>query len=178
MDYFLTSERLGFRNWTRDDLPLAIELWSDPKVTGLIGGPFSRADVQARLAQESKTLNEFGVQYWPVFVLRDGQHAGCAGLRPYRAEQKIYEMGIHLRPAFWGQGYAEELARRLIEYSFEELHLAAVFAGHHPKNDGSRRLLGKLGFTYSGDQHYIPTGLMHPTYLLENKREGGGGGRE
>jgi [ribosomal protein S5]-alanine N-acetyltransferase len=174
MDHFLTSERLGFRNWTAADLPLALELWTDAKVTGLIGGPFSPAAVQARLAQEIEQAKEFGVQYWPVFLLEDGRHAGCAGLRPYRAEQKIYELGIHLRPAFWGQGYAEELARCLIAYAFDRLDLAALFAGHHPSNAGSRRLLEKLGFTYTGDQHYIPTGLMHPTYLLRNERPQGG----
>jgi [ribosomal protein S5]-alanine N-acetyltransferase len=174
MDYFLSSQRLGFRKWNRDDLPLAIELWGDPKVTGLIGGPFSPAAVQARLAQEIEQAKEFGVQYWPVFLLEDGRHAGCAGLRPYRAEQKIYELGIHLRPAFWGQGYAEELARCLVGYAFDRLQAGAVFAGHHPENAGSRRLLEKLGFSYSGDQHYIPTGLMHPTYLLKNNRQASG----
>jgi [ribosomal protein S5]-alanine N-acetyltransferase len=171
MDYFLTSERMGLRNWTADDLPLALELWTDAQVTGLIGGPFTPAEVRARLVLEMEQLKESGVQYWPVFVLADGRHAGCAGLRPYRAEQKIYELGIHLRPGFWGQGYAAELARMLIEYAFGRLDVRALWAGHHPENAGSRRLLAKLNFVYRGDQLYIPTGLMHPTYSLQNARQ-------
>ena len=31
--YFLKSSRLGFRAWTVEDLPLAMRLWSDEKVT-------------------------------------------------------------------------------------------------------------------------------------------------
>jgi len=168
MDYFLTSARLGFRKWTASDLPLALELWCDPAVTRLIGGPFSPGAVQSRLTQEIEQEKQFGMQYWPVFLLEDGRHAGCAGLRPYRQEQKMVELGIHLRPAFWSQGYAEEAARCLMAYAFDHLNMAALFAGHHPENAGSRRLLEKLGFSYQHDQLYVPTGLMHPTYLLRN----------
>jgi [ribosomal protein S5]-alanine N-acetyltransferase len=171
MDYFLKSERLGFRDWTAADLPLALELWGDPAVTRFIGGPFSPATVRSRLAAEMRQLNECGVQYWPVFQLEDGEHAGCAGLRPYRIEQKIYEIGIHLRPAFWGKGYAEEAAQALMKHAFGALKVHALLAGHHPENAASRGLLKKLGFAYQGDQHYIPTGLMHPTYLMRANRE-------
>jgi [ribosomal protein S5]-alanine N-acetyltransferase len=177
MDYFLKTERLGFRNWTGADLPLALGLWCDPAVTGLIGGPFSPAAVRSRLAQEISQFKEFGVQYWPVFLLEEGQHAGCAGLRPYRIEQKIYELGIHLRPPFWGKGYGEEAARGLMDYAFDQLDVSALCAGHHPENAGSRRLLQKLGFTYQGDQFYIPTGLMHPTYLIRAHRQSEDSGR-
>ena len=171
MKYFLTSARLGFRNWTADDLPIALELWCDPAVTGLIGGPFSLVAVQSRLKQEIEQEKSFGIQYWPVFLLENGRHVGCAGLRPYRQEPKIVELGIHLRPAFWSQGYAEEAARCLMDYAFDRLHVAAIFAGHHPGNLGSRKLVQKLGFAYQGDQHYIPTGLMHPTYLLRRDQK-------
>lgn len=33
--YFLRSERVGFRTWTAEDLPLALGLWGDPEVTRL-----------------------------------------------------------------------------------------------------------------------------------------------
>lgn len=39
VDYFLRSVRLGFRCWTDEDMPLAMELWGNPAVTALIGGP-------------------------------------------------------------------------------------------------------------------------------------------
>ena len=51
MDYFLTSAHLGFRCWSDQDLPLAMELWGDPEVTALIGGPFAPEMVRARLTE-------------------------------------------------------------------------------------------------------------------------------
>jgi RimJ/RimL family protein N-acetyltransferase len=164
--YWLTSHHLGFRSWSEADLDLALALWGDAEVTRLIGGPFSREQVRARLVREMATLREHGVQYWPIFLLATGEHVGCCGLRPYRLEERVYELGVHLRQPYWGQGYAEEADRAVMGYAFGVLGAAALFAGHHPSNDASRRILLKLGFVYTHDEYYAPTGLYHPSYLL------------
>ncbi len=172
--YFLTTERLGFRCWTARDESLAIDLWCNPQVTALIGGPWTREVALERLAWEIEQQDQFGMQYWPVFLLADGRHAGCAGLRPYEAGQAIFEMGVHLLPEFWAQGFAREASEAIIPYAFGRLGAAAIFAGHHPQNVGSCRLLMKLGFTYQGEKLYIPTGLMHPAYLLRRESANSG----
>ncbi|MBX3083607.1 MAG: GNAT family N-acetyltransferase [Anaerolineae bacterium] len=164
--YFLTTPRLGFRYWTPEDTALAIGLWGDPAVTKLIGGPFSADQVMARLHKEIATQHDHSLQYWPIFALANGDHIGCCGLRPYQPQAKICEIGFHLRSAFWGQGYAAEAARAVIDYAFTNLGCEALFAGHNPANDASRRLLIKLGFRYTHDEFYSPTGLNHPSYLL------------
>ncbi|MBZ0288075.1 MAG: GNAT family N-acetyltransferase [Anaerolineae bacterium] len=163
---FLQSERLGFRTWSADDGELAWGLWGDAEVTRLIGGPFSEAQVQGRLLKEIATQAEHGIQYWPIFLLLTGEHVGCCGLRPYEPDDRIYELGFHLRKAFWGQGYAAEAARAVIDYAFEVLDARGLFAGHNPANDASRQLLLKLGFQYTHDAFYPPTGRMHPSYRL------------
>jgi RimJ/RimL family protein N-acetyltransferase len=165
--YFLKSPRLGFRCWSMEDLPLAIELWGDPAVTSLLGGPFTPQQVEERLKKEIGTMNAHGAQYWPVFLLDSADHAGCAGLRPYRIEDKIYELGFHLRPAYWGRGLAEEAARAAMAFGFETLGAAALFAGHHQENRASKHILLKLGFRYTHDEFYEPTGMEHPSYLLK-----------
>jgi RimJ/RimL family protein N-acetyltransferase len=108
----------------------------------------------------------YKVQYWPIFLLEDGQHVGCAGLRPYRLDEPIYEVGFHLRPAYWGRGLAEEAGRAAAAFAFETLGAKALFAGHHPANQASRHVLNKLGFRFTHEELYLPTGLLHPSYLL------------
>jgi hypothetical protein len=39
---------------------------------------------------------------------------------------------------------------------------------HHPLNDASRRLLQGLGFRYTRDEFYAPTGQIEPCYLLRS----------
>lgn len=165
--YFLTTRRLGFRCWSRDDLELAAGLWGDARVTARIGGPFSEREIEQRLHEEIARMSDYRVQYWPVFLLETGAHAGCAGLRLYRLEERVYELGFHLRPEFWGRGLAEEAGRALIPFAFETVGAAALFAGHHPENAASRRVLEKLGFRMTHAEFYPPTGLLHPSYLLE-----------
>lgn len=103
------------------------------------------------------------MQYWPVFLLTSGELVGCCGLRPH---DDAFELGVHLRPAFWGQGYAAEAAGAVIRYAFEVIGADRIFAGHHPQNEASRKLLSRLGFVSIGDEFYAPTGLHHPSYEL------------
>jgi ribosomal-protein-alanine N-acetyltransferase len=165
--YFLQSPRLGFRQWSSADLPLAEALWGDPEVTRFIGGPFSPQKIQDRLNTEIELCSKHNVQYWPIFRLESHEHAGCAGLRPYRPEDRIFELGVHLRPAYWGRGLAEEAARAVIKFAFENAGAKALFGGHHPANSASQHLISKLGFRLTHEEFYLPTGLRHPSYLLK-----------
>ena len=166
-EYFLLSDRLGFRLWREEDLPLAMELWMDPRVTRLTGGPYTPEKIRTRLHHEIATQRDFGMQYWPVFLLACGRHVGVCGLRPWRVEEKVPELGYHLKPEFWGHGLAAEAGRAAIEFGFGRLGATAIFAGHHPENAASRNVLLKLGFRYTGDEVFPETGILEPTYRLE-----------
>lgn len=167
-EYFLQSRRLGFRTWSSADLAVAQRLWGDPEVTQLVGGPFSDDAIRGRLDQEIATQRDHGVQYWPVFLLASGENIGCCGLRPYRSEEGVFELGVHIRRAHWSQGFALEACAAVMPHAFVALQIKALFAGHHPANEGSRRLLTRLGFRYTHDEIYPPTGLQHPSYRLES----------
>ena len=166
--YFLTTQRLGFRCWANDDFGLALELWGDPEVTRFIDarGHLSEGQVRERLTEEISTERAHGMQYWPLFLLESDEHVGCCGLRPYGESRQVLEIGFHIRRRRWGCGFATEAARATIAYAFELLSARALFAGHNPANDVSRHLVRKLGFCYTHDECYEPTGLDHPSYLL------------
>ncbi len=165
-DYFMRTARLGFGRWTPDDLEIAAGLWGDPRVTRLIGGPFSMAWVESRLALEIANERSLGISYWPIFRLADGAPLGCCGLRPVAGRTDVFELGFHLRPEHWGQGYARESAAAVVDHAFDRLAAVALVAGHHPENAASRHVLERLGFRFAGAELYPPTGLEHPSYEL------------
>src|SRR5437763_9639033 len=142
-DYFLRTPRLGFREWSINDLSLALDLWGDPGVSRFLGGPYSREAIEEKLTKEIATLNVHQIQYWPIFLLANNDHVGCAGLRPYKPQEKIHELGYHLRRQYWGMGLAEEAGRAVVNFAFENLGAKALFAGHHPQNLTSRRGSGE-----------------------------------
>ena len=162
----METDRIGFSHWRDGDIDLAERLWGDPQVTKYIcaGGVFSAAEILERLNTEIRNGEASGVQYWPFFHLTTRDLIGCCGLRP--RGKKEYEIGFHLRPQYWGQGYGQEAARAVIGYAFAVLGAEKLFAGHNPRNTASGRLLCKLGFAYVGDEYYAPTGLYHPSYEL------------
>jgi [ribosomal protein S5]-alanine N-acetyltransferase len=167
--YFLTSERLGFRWWMADDLPLALELWGNAEVTRLFTKePLNEEQVREKLLRELHNDKVYGFQYWPMFMRETHTFASCCGLRSFEPEKNICEMGYHLLPSYWGRGLATETAQAVIEYAFSTLMVRGLSAGHHPDNLPSRRILLKLGFTETGAEFYEPTGLLHPGYMLLN----------
>jgi [ribosomal protein S5]-alanine N-acetyltransferase len=166
MAYFLATQRLGFRSWQSSDLPLAQALWGDPEVARYLAGPFTPQQIADRLDREIALEQQHGIQYWPIFELATGAHLGCAGLRPYRDEPGVYALGYHLHRAFWGKGFAVEAAQAAVHHAFTALHANGLFAGHHPENLASSRVLLKLGFRFAGMQFYEAFGFDEPTYRL------------
>ena len=163
------TKRIQFRCWSSSDIMLAKHLWGCPDVTKLISANgFTADDIILRLNKEIYTMNNHGVQYWPIFQVSDGSHLGCCGLRPCDSDPKIYELGFHLNKEFWGMGFAKESAKEVIRYAFFDLNISRLIAGHHPENTGSAQLLHKLGFEFSHNEFYKPTELMHPMYFLQS----------
>jgi RimJ/RimL family protein N-acetyltransferase len=166
--HFLTTERLAFRLWREEDLDLATTLWGDPDVTRFIDARagLSRAEVQERLLREIGTQREHEMQYWPMFLRGTDDLAGCCGLRPHDPASRVYELGVHVRRVHWGKGLAHEASEAVIAHAFRDRGASALFAGHHPQNAVSERLLVRLGFRRTHEELYRPTGLMHPSYRL------------
>jgi [ribosomal protein S5]-alanine N-acetyltransferase len=164
--YFLKSERVGFRTWTFDDMDMAIKLWGNADVTKYTGGPFSNSQIQRKLLIERAILRQHNIQNWPIFLLDNHEFIGSCGLQPYKPKEKVYEIGLHIQPDYWRNGYAKEAAQTVITHAFDNLDATGVYAGHHPENEAYEAMLKKLGFQYTHDEYYETTGLDHPSYLF------------
>lgn len=165
----LTTERLTLKTWTRADLPLAIQLWGDPKVMQFVDGSkvLSESEAAARIELEIMRQRTHGVQYWPTFERKSGDFIGAIGLRPWTyTPTQCFELGAHLVSTKWRMGYAAEATRAVIAYAFEELGESLIMTGHHPANRASKALIKSLGFTWVQDAYYPASGLMHPSYEL------------
>lgn len=147
--------------------PLATSLWGCENVARYIcaNTMFSEQEVRERLHFEITSLAKYQVQYWPIFERNTNAFIGCCGLRPLLDS---YELGCHLLKEHWHQGHATEACEQVISYAFSVMKQTQLYAGHHPDNIASKRLLKKLSFSYIGDNYYEPTGLLHPSYELRN----------
>ena len=86
-----------------------------------------------------------------VFLIeRSHQPIGMVGV-DWR-EKDAPELGYWLGVEHWGQGFATEAARAMIDFTFEEFSIEHLFASARVANPSSRNILEKCGFQWSGVQ--------------------------
>ena len=167
--WFLESERLAWRVWKSEDKNLALRLWKDPVVTKLFGArpQIPHDEVLQRLEDEIEMQKIHGVQYWPIFDKSTNEYVGAAGLR---ISDGVFELGFHFRPCMWGKGLATEAGKKVVEYAFNVLDAKVIYAGHHPDNLASKKVLLKIGFidsTREFSQTVCECGATdHPCYEI------------
>ncbi|WP_324758693.1 GNAT family N-acetyltransferase [Haloarcula sp. GH36] len=84
------------------------------------------------------------------FLLCVDDPVGVIGLNRVAPTTGAAELGYYLTPEAWGNGYATDAARTVVDYAFAELRLHRVYARAFAGNDGSRRVLEKVGFEHEG----------------------------
>jgi RimJ/RimL family protein N-acetyltransferase len=80
----------------------------------------------------------------------NGQLIGNCGIRLESAEARQADIGYELDQNYWGQGYATEAARAVVEYGFSQLRVHRVWASCVADNLGSAHVLEKLGMRLEG----------------------------
>jgi len=87
---------------------------------------------------------------WKVGLKDSNTFIGLAGLTLSYDKFKLGEIYYKLLPSYWGQGYATELAKTLINSGFEDFMLHKVEAGVATGNHKSIRVLEKVGMIREG----------------------------
>ena len=150
---FLTTTRLALRKLTAADAPLLTELDGDPDVMRYLTGgrPTPAAEIRERVLPRMLAAYRRppGWGWWAAQRRDDGAFLGWFEFRPTtEGDHREVELGYRLRRAAWGDGYATEGARALVDKGFAELGVARVVATTMAVNRGSRRVLEKAGLRY------------------------------
>lgn len=148
----LTTERLLLRPLATSDFEAVREFAADPQVWQWIGrGTSTEAETRAFLHEcEEKWAAAPQVAWHFAVTLRaTGDLAGTCDIRTYgdRSEALI---GYAFQQRYWGQGYATEAARALLDFGFGELGFHRIAANVWAPNLPSCRVLEKVGMTREG----------------------------
>jgi RimJ/RimL family protein N-acetyltransferase/ketosteroid isomerase-like protein len=150
MQIFLETERLVLRRFTADDVDNLVELDGDPEVMQFITGgrPTPREEIENEFLPAFLGYYErfAGYGFWAAVEKSSGRFLGWFHFRPPPgAEDDEVELGYRLHKSAWGQGYATEGSRALIEKGFAEHGVRRVVASTMVVNVGSRRVMEKSG---------------------------------
>ena len=141
----LETERLTLRQPTLVDVKAITRLANDRRIaenTRRLPHPYSQdhaVDFVRTMADTRDTAFLIENNFAPI---------GMVGIS--WSENDAPELGYWLGVEHWGQGFATEAARAIIDYFFEEFDAEHLYAGARVTNPSSRNVLEKCGFQWSG----------------------------
>ena len=146
----LRTERLLLRPFRLDDVDDVFEYARDPEWARYLGGhipqPYTRRDAEEFVARS--VLASWDAK--PIFAVElDGRVVGGVGFRVQQTDA-IAELGYTLARPHWGKGLMPEAAGAVIDWGFESLGLAKVYALIDLRHTRSQRVMEKLGMTREG----------------------------
>lgn len=94
---------------------------------------------------DPRTLFAFSIE-----EKRSNQFLGLISLNLGKPKYRNADVWFKIHKDHWGNGYATEAFKRLIQFGFEELKLHRIEAGCAIENKASSRVIEKAGLTLEG----------------------------
>ena len=143
----IDTPRLVLRAPTPGDEEAMFAVASDPLVAKYLGrAPATRESIRAKLGKILDGIRAGTAIFWVLTDRESGAHAGSACLWNWDEAHFRAEVGYDLAPARWGQGLVTEAMTAVLGCGWEQMKLHSVEGHVHPENQGSIRVLEKLGF--------------------------------
>ncbi len=147
MDHVLTTERLVLRPVTAHDHAVLLAHWTLPDVRRFLfdGAALSAAEVTQTIEESIQDFAGGGYGSWLIQEEGHTELIGTAGLRPL--DELGLEIFYSVAPGSWGQGYATEAARAVVQHALGSLGMPEVLAEVDEGNAASVAIVKRLGMT-------------------------------
>jgi RimJ/RimL family protein N-acetyltransferase len=142
----LQTARLVLRPPQIEDAAAIASLVNDIRIaqnTTRIPYPYALSDAHAWL----RVVNNKEGEASYLVTLGSGTIIGVCGVE--RHDEARPELGYWIGTQYWGQGYATEAARAVIDHAFSEIGCEELHSGARVNNPASRRVLEKCGFQWT-----------------------------
>lgn len=147
------TNRLLVRELTPNDFEPFHEMQSNFNVMQYASGKANskeenEADLKKVLGHYQEENNGFWV--WAIERKSDGAFIGTAAI--IVDDKNEGEIGYRLLEKHWGNGYASEILKDLIDYGFEMMQLKVVHANVDVRNIASVKMLDKSILKFIGEE--------------------------
>jgi ribosomal-protein-alanine N-acetyltransferase len=148
----LICERLLLRPFLMGDVAQVTALVGERDIastTLAIPHPYDEAMAEEWIMKHpARYQSGRGVNY-AIVIHNLNTLAGAIGLQ-INIEHRKAELGYWIGKPFWGNGYATEASKKLIQFGFEELDLNRIYASHFVRNPASGYVLRNSGMEFEG----------------------------
>lgn len=146
----LETERLVLRKLATADARFILKLLNEPSFIQNIGDKGVRTEADAARYIETGPVNSYeryGFGLYLVLLKEGGVPIGICGLLKRDTLEDV-DIGFAFLPEFWSRGYAVESAVAVMDYGRNKLGIRRIAAITSPDNDGSIKVLEKIGLRF------------------------------
>ena len=152
-----------------DDYRDMFEYGSDDEVTKMLNWDSYRTVQDAKDAVNNVFLtrpSKGTPSAYAIIHKEDNKMIGTCDFFRVDWEKESGEIGYCLNRDYWNRGYITKSCKAVIEFGFNYLGLNKIEIGHMKDNIGSKRVIEKCGFKYTGEEYHKALDVMLPKYEL------------
>ena len=160
MSKIIETDRLILRTWHDDDLQPMLVINQDPKVMEYFPGLQDLEMTKKFIDKVNAHLENHGYSLYATVRKDTNEFIGFIGLLIADFESHFTpatEIGWRLSPHHWGQGFATEGAKAVLDFAFKELKIPEIVSFTAAGNAKSIRVMQKIGL-----QHNEADDFDHP----------------
>jgi RimJ/RimL family protein N-acetyltransferase len=171
------TPRLILRQWQESDHEPYIAMNLDLEVMRYFPALQTREATQTQIERIRTFIDENGYGLLAVERIDTGEFIGFTGLSQPRFESfftPCVEIGWRLDKAHWGNGFAQEAAKAMLAFGFDQLGLNEIYSFTSGLNLPSINVMKKIGMKEVGQFEHpnVPDGdrlRMHVLYKIDQE---------
>lgn len=153
----LESDRLILREWRESDIEPFANMNTDPVVMEFFPKLLSYEESKQFVLNSNTILNDKQFGLWAAEVKETKEFIGFIGLAVPTFEAPFTpctEIGWRLKANSWGNGFATEGAKRVLEYAFSDLDLKEIVSFTSELNVRSWKVMERIGMSRNPNEDF------------------------
>ena len=157
---FAETERFMLREILSTDVDGMFELDADPEVHKYLGNKpvTNKEQIVTMIHFIRQQYLDNGIGRWAIIDKSTNEFMGWSGLKWVTEltnnHCNYYDLGYRIVQKHWRKGVATETAIASLGYAFEKLDTEIVYAAADCNNEGSNKILTKIGFIFVETFYY------------------------
>ena len=154
----IETQRLVLRRFTHRDAQQIYERWMSDEVVASTVNWEAHKNVQVtkRVIRAWEQLYRQGEFYnWAIVLKGTNCIIGSIDFHDIGQLGRTADIGYCVARAYWGQGYATEALKAVLQYGFEVLRFTRIGAEYLWENPASGRVMEKAGMRFEADKKII-----------------------
>ena len=162
----LKTSRLLLKPLNQSSVEEIFSMHSDAEVMKFIGPPSGLDEAKSFFEKYVKMYAPgSGMGIFPAYLMENDVFIGWFLLKPLsnNPENQV-EIGWRLKKEYWGNGFATEGAKELLQHAFANLKLEKIISVTVPENLASIAVMKKIGMDYV--KNMMHANLDHVLYEI------------